>query len=157
MWHPISKVEGLIRQKIVTHKPGLYLDLLFPIATTFLLTFIGSRIIGYLMPWLYLEIGPGLHVHHFTYGVFILALTSYLGLIFEGPKAKFWIAGLFGFGLGLAFDEFAMWLNLSDDNPLRWDYDGFIIVASVFVVLLTFHPGLAFIQRHLPFSKKRLK
>lgn len=140
-----------IHRKVETGDPGLYVSLAFPILFAFVLTFIGSRLIGYLAPGFYLEISPGLHVHHFTYGVFILFAAGYLGLTtVKQPRAKFWVAMLHGFGLGLAMDEFGMWLKLRDDEIARWSYDGFNITVGLFLFILTVKPGVKMLKRLWP-------
>lgn len=149
--------EG-IHRKVENNDPGLYISLAFPILFAFILTFIGSRLIGYLityghMPPIYLEPSPGLHVHHFTYGVFILFLAGYLGLSVKQARAKFWIALLMGFGLGLAMDEFGMWLRLRDDNIVRWSYDGFNITIGIFLFILTVKSGIRMLKRAWPFRR----
>ncbi|MBI2062674.1 MAG: hypothetical protein HYT61_00275 [Candidatus Yanofskybacteria bacterium] len=145
-----------IRRKVETDEPGLYVALLFPILVAFILTFIGSRIIGYLItynviPHLYLELEPGLQVHHYTYGVFILFLAGYLALITRhSARGKFYVALLHGFGLGLAMDEFGMWLKLRDDDISRWSYDGFNIIIGLFLFILTVKPGLLMLKKLWP-------
>ena len=114
------KMRENIYQKVATGDPSLYISMAFPILFAFILTFAGSRAVGYLItyniiPHLYLELEPGLQVHHYTYGVFILFLAGYLALVLRQPRVKFWVAMLHGFGLGLAMDEFGMWLKLRDD------------------------------------------
>jgi len=136
--------------KVLTHDPGLYISLIFPIAATFLTTFIAARIISNLDPDLYIPIF-GIHVHHFAYGFFILAAAGYLALVFDSPKAKFNIALLHGLGLGLAFDEFGIWLHLSDDDPARFSYDGFMIVVGFILITLSAKKGLKMAKNHWPF------
>src|SRR5437667_134376 len=114
-----SRMNRSIRVKVLTQEPGLYVALTFPIAATFLLTFIGARIISHLDPDLYIS-WSGLHVHHYAYGVFILAVSGYLALVFSSPRAKFTIALIHGLGLGLAFDEYGLWLKLQDNDPARF-------------------------------------
>ncbi len=146
------KMSAHVRHKTLTKEPGLHVALLFPIMVAFLLTFIGSRAIGYLItyqyiPEIYLEPSPGLHVHHFTYGVFIMFAASYLALIFNGPRAKFYISLLLGFGLGLAFDEFGMWLKLRDDEAARWSYDGLNIIVGMFFFIISLQPGVRLLKK----------
>ncbi len=152
------KIRESIHRKVETGDPGLYIFLALPILFAFVLTFIGSRLIGYLityghMPPLYLEPSPGLHVHHFTYGVFILFIAGYLGLSVRQARAKFWLALLMGFGLGLAMDEFGMWLRLRDDDIVRWSYDGFNITIGIFLFILTVKPGIRMLKRVWPFGR----
>lgn len=135
-------------------KSGLYVAVLFPISFSFLLTFIGARLFSYLAPQFYIEWAPGLHVHHFTYGFFILAVAGYLALVHHGPRANYWIAMLFGMGLGLAMDELGMWLRLREDDITRWGYDGLTIVGLIIVFIIVVKPGIRFFREHLwPFGK----
>ena len=102
-----GKMRRSIENKVNNHQPGLYFSLSFPIMVAFLLTFAVSRLIGYLitygyMPQIYWQPSPGLHIHHFTYGFFILAFAGYLALIFNGPRAKFGISLLLGLFLEIS-------------------------------------------------------
>ncbi len=153
----IRKIQNLIRQKLEKHEQGLYIVLVFPIAFACLVTFAIARVISVYWPWYYIEWAEGLHVHHFAYGFFLLAASSYLALVFNGPRAKFLISLLYGVGLGMAFDEFAMWINLREDDVARWQYDGMVVMGSIFFLLLTLQPGLRFLLHHWPFTKKQLK
>lgn len=101
----------------------------------FLVTFIIARlfvylVLGHLMPNFFLTI-KGVHVHHFTYGVFILALVG-LYLILKRPElgsnAFKWTSLFYGVGLALTFDEFGMWIRLEDDYWVRQSYDAVIII-----------------------------
>ena len=94
----------------------------------------------------------GIHVHHFVWGISVLAISGYLALIFGGPRAKFLISLLYGFGLGLAFDEFAFWLKLTDDDPARWSYDGFLIIAAIIFLIISAKPGTKMLKRLWPFG-----
>jgi len=148
-----------IHRKVETGDPGLYIAMAFPILFAFVLTFIGSRAVGYLItyniiPGIYLEPSPGLHVHHFTYGVFILFIAGFLGLVVRQSRAKFWVAMFHGFGLGLAMDEFGMWLRLRDDNVARWGYDGFNITIGLFLFILTARPGLKMLKKLWPRTRR---
>ncbi len=157
----VNRMKANIHRKVETGDPGLYIYLLFPIVFSFILTFIASRAIGYLItydyiPPIYLELSPGLHVHHFTYGFFILFIAGFLGLVAKEARAKFWIAMLLGFGFGLAMDEFGMWLRLSDDEPVRWSYDGLNISIALFLLILTLKPGIRMLKRFWPFKKRMI-
>ncbi len=146
-------MRGAISSKVIANEPGLYISILFPISTTFLLTFIGARIISHVAPDLYIPWSGGLHVHHFAYGFFILAISGYLALVFSGPKSKYFIALLHGLGLGLAFDEFGIWLKLTDDDPARFSYDGFIIIIGCILILLSANKGAKMASKHWPFNR----
>jgi hypothetical protein len=145
-----------IRERVDYQEPGLYVYIVFPIVTAFLLTFGIARLISHVDPYVYFS-WQGIHVHHFTYGFFVLAAAGYLGLVFSGARAKYLIALLHGFGLGLAFDEFAMWLNLNGDDSARWSYDGFLIVIGCVLLILTAKPGLKMLRNHLPYFSRKVK
>ena len=147
-------MRSAIRERIVHHEPGLYLYIIFPIATVFLLTFITTRIINHILPDLYIPWPLQAHVHHYAYGFFILAISGYLALVFSTPRAKYWISMLHGIGLGLAFDEYAIWLKLKDDDPVRYSYDGFLIVVGAFLITISAKYGIGFVKNHYPFSRK---
>ena len=148
-----EKMRTAIRNRVERNQPGLYVYLIFPIAFAFLLTFIGSRIFSHLAPGFYFfEVEPGLRVHHFIYGIFVLAVSGYLALIFDGPRSKYFISLLHGFGLGLAFDEFGMWLRLRDDDPARWSYDGLTVIIGLFFLILSARPSIRMIKTLWPFK-----
>lgn len=149
------KMRENIREKIVYHESGLYMAVIFPIAIAFLITFTFARILSHIAPQFFIEVS-GVHVHHFTYGFFILAMAGYLALIYNGPRAKYFIALLFGMGLGLAFDEFGMWLRLRDDDPVRWSYDGFNLIIGTLFLILSARSGVRFLRSLLPFGQKNL-
>ncbi|MBI5728657.1 MAG: hypothetical protein HY983_00190 [Candidatus Magasanikbacteria bacterium] len=105
---------------------------------SFLATFLVSRltvylVLGHLLPNFFLEVG-GVHIHHFTYGVILLALAG-LYLLLKRPAATRgdfkWLTVAYGIGLGLTFDEFGMWIRLEDDYWIRQSYDAVIIVALI--------------------------
>ena len=153
MFGIFSKITGkkIIREKIEHSEAGLYFYLVFPITFAFILTFTGARIFSLLAPNFYL-IGLAVgRVHHYVYGFFILAVSGYLALIFNGPRAKYLISLLHGFGLGLAFDEFAFWLKLTDTDPARWNYDGFLIIMGLFFFIISAKKGLQMLKILWPF------
>ncbi len=152
----IRRIQALIREKIEQQQRGLYVVLTFPIAFACMLTFITARVVSVYWPWYYIEWGEGLHVHHFAYGFFVLAASGFLALVLNGPRAKFLISLLYGIGLGLAFDEFAMWIHMREDDVARWQYDGMVVMGSIFFLLLTLQPGIKFLLHHWPFTKRKL-
>lgn len=145
------KMRSAINHRVENNKPGLYIYLIFPIAVSFLLTFGISRIFNYLFPNLFLVVG-GVHVHHFAYGFFVLAVSGYLALLFDNARDKYLISLLHGFGLGLALDEFGMWLRLQDDEPVRWGYDGFLIFLGVCLLIVSAKPGVKALKILWPFK-----
>jgi thiol:disulfide interchange protein len=101
------------------------------IAAAFVLTAVGARLFSVFLPWVHWEPVPGMHIHHYVYGIFILAIAGYLAMVFRSDRATSWIALLYGLGIGLTFDEFGMWLNPPFQRGTRWSTGGleFVIIA----------------------------
>ena len=141
-----------IKYRVNNHRPGLYLYILFPISFAFLATFTIARLLNYILPDLYIPWSYTFHIHHFTYGFFILAASGYLALIHDGPRARYLISLLHGFGLGLVMDEYAIWLKLVDNDPARWSYDGFLIFSGVVLLIISAKPGIHLLKNLWPFD-----
>jgi hypothetical protein len=61
------------------------------------------------------ETKSGLHIHHLVWGIVTVLVTGFLGFSLQ-PQTP-WLevlAVLFGIGMGLTLDEFALWLHLED-------------------------------------------
>jgi hypothetical protein len=82
----------------------------------------------------------GTHVHHLVWGILLLLAMGYLGLAVETGSP--WLeltAILFGIGMGLTLDEFALWLNLEDvywSSKGRQSIDAVVITASLLAISL---------------------
>jgi len=63
----------------------------------------------------------GLHIHHLFWGILLLMATGFSALATRDPKWHLRIAVVFGVGLALTLDEFALWLRLAD---VYWDPEG---------------------------------
>jgi hypothetical protein len=80
------------------------------------------------------EVG-GTHIHHLVWGILLLLIAGYLGVVIAPPSPWHEIfAVLFGIGTGLTLDEFALWLNLED---VYWTQEGrrsidAVIIAATF-------------------------
>ncbi len=113
-------------------KPKTGKEIPFLILISFLITFVGSRIVTSLpFPNLYLKVGD-IHVHHFSYGIIILSILCYYLLTQpRSDKTRLRASLIYGFGLGLAFDEFAMWIQLENVYHDRTTYDAIIIIVLI--------------------------
>jgi hypothetical protein len=110
------------------------------IAPAFVLTVVGARLFSLVLPRVHWEPVPGLHIHHYVYGIFLLTAAGYLALLFKGSQATRWIALLYGLGVGLTFDEFGMWFNPPFVRGVRWNTNGIAVVGVLLLAasLLTF-------------------
>jgi hypothetical protein len=120
---------------------------------SFLLTFIASRVVVYLImartiPDLYLHLG-GNHIHHLNYGIFLLVAVGGF-LLFRDPtgRALRISAVAYGIGLALTFDEFGMWVRL--DGSTYWQrasLDAVGVLAAT-LGLLAFAPNVKRFRPH---------
>lgn len=81
----------------------------------------------------------GLHIHHLVFGILIMSVSGVIGLatLPGSPWAEV-LAALFGIGLGLTLDEFALFLHLDD---VYWSDEGrqsidAVILTALFLMLL---------------------
>jgi hypothetical protein len=120
---------------------------------SFLLTFIGSRVLVYLImartiPDLYLHLG-GNHIHHLNYGIFLLVAVGGF-LLFRDPtgRALRITAVAYGVGLALTFDEFGMWVRL--DGSTYWQRASLdaVGVLAALLGLLAYAPDMKRFRPH---------
>jgi hypothetical protein len=71
----------------------------------------------------------GLHIHHLVFGIVLLMVAGF-GAFAVQPESPWFeiLAGLFGVGMGLTLDEFALWLYLDD---VYWSEEGRSSVDAV--------------------------
>lgn len=120
-------------------KPKTGKEIPFMILISFLITFLVSRIVTSLpIPNLYLKVRD-IHVHHFAYGIFLLGIVGFLSLIQERTeKTRLRLSILYGIAMGLAFDEFAMWIQLEDVYKDRSNYDAVMVITLIFLNIVYF-------------------
>lgn len=118
-------------------KPKTGKEIPFLIMLSFLGTFALSRVVTFYFPSASLTV-RGVHVHHFAYGIFLLAAIGYFLLTQpRDSKTRIKVALLYGIALGLAMDEFAMWIQLEDTYYDRASYDA-IVLVSVFLLNIVY-------------------
>jgi hypothetical protein len=98
----------------------------------FVLTAAIARTISFYWPRFHVDLYPGVRVHHYVYGIFLLTIAGYLALLFKGPRATAWIACMYGLGVGLTFDEFGFWINLNGGRGVRWHTGGLALIGILF-------------------------
>ncbi|MGW1376225.1 hypothetical protein ACWD6P_18410 [Streptomyces sp. NPDC002446] len=134
-------------------EPGK-LPLLLALAS-FVLTFLVTRVITRLIragrgPFRNIATG-GVHVHHVVPGVVLMVVGGFIAL--AGDRRGFGsgaAAVLFGMGVGLVLDEFALILHLDD---VYWTEEG---TKSVEVVILTVALVALVLAGFLPFGVNEL-
>ncbi len=85
------------------------------------------------------EVG-GTHVHHLVWGICAMMIFGYIGVVHQ-PDSPWWeiVTVLFAIGMGLALDEFALWVELKDvywEKEGRKSIDAMIIAGCAAGVLL---------------------
>jgi len=122
------------------------------ILAPFLLTFIASRVLVFLIvarriPDLYLHLG-GTHIHHLNYGIFLLTGVG-MYLLFTRPSVptQLRVAMLYGVGLALTFDEFGLWLHLGGSYWQRASFDAVVVIAASLALVIV-APALGHFRPH---------
>jgi hypothetical protein len=102
----------------------------------FTVTFGGLRLLTWLIHIHAAGLGNvsegGVHLHHYLYGIAILAIVSILGLVERSPRMRAWLGLAAGIGLALIVDEIALLVELKD---VYWKGPGEASVA-VGVILI---------------------
>ncbi len=130
-------MASLRRLRHLKPKPGKEIPFLILIA--FLATFAFSRAVTYFFPAAVLVPFKGVHVHHFAYGIILLAISNFLLLTQpRSEKTRLRLSLVYGLALGLAFDEFFMWIQLEDIYWDRHNLDAIIIVALIILNVIYF-------------------
>ena len=125
--HLLSEFQSPSNQRIIA-------IILFSFLGTFLIArLFVYLVLDHLLPNFFLTV-KGVHIHHYTYGVFLLVIIGfYLLLVRPSIDSLGFVLATFGYGvgLGLTFDEFGMWIHLRDDYWIRQSYDAVIIVSLI--------------------------
>jgi hypothetical protein len=93
-------------------KPKPSLSILALIA--FIVSFVIARAFTTFNPHTIILINGSIHIHHFWYGLVMLAIGGWLGISFEEKRINRLAAILFGAGGGLIGDEVGLLLTLGD-------------------------------------------
>jgi len=115
---------------------------MFIASVSFLLTFIGTRVLVSLImhnqgpfEWVVVR---GMHIHHLVWGILILLFVGYGWLLDLGrshsPLSIFLsrlMSVSYGVGAALTLDEFALWLNLEPNA--YWSQAGRVSIDAVII------------------------
>lgn len=72
------------------------------------------------------------HIHHYLWGILLLAIVGALGLVEREPSWRVWMGVLFGVGLALVVDEAALLIQLKD---VYWTGAGWVSVAIALILI----------------------
>src|SRR5256885_1080699 len=91
---------------------------------------LSTRMIRAEVSWWPGNVSPGgLHIHHLVFGIVFLMVAGFLGFVLQpGSPWLEILACIFGVGMGLTLDEFALWLYLDD---VYWSEEGRSSVDAV--------------------------
>ncbi len=95
------------------HPVGFRHGLAFLALTGFLAGFLGARIFATLNPTV-VVVQSGVHFHHFWYGLALLALSGWLGIVRRGERLDRLYALIYGLGAGFIGDEIGLLLTFGN-------------------------------------------
>ncbi len=145
---PLSKTIKAIYKELVVDKSK---DQSFWILLAFTITFVIARAVVHWSPRVFLDVN-GTHVHHFTYGIILLAVTGYLAITSPHRSSR-WLAVIFGIGLALALDETGMWLHLTNHYYDDTSEDVVVTVGALLVGIVYFREF--WLKIFLVFTRRR--
>jgi hypothetical protein len=79
--------------------------------------------------------GQPLHIHHMVWGILAMTGCGYAALLQTDLRWRRRFAPIYGAGVALTFDEFALWLHLEDDywsKQGRDSVDAVIVLSALF-------------------------
>jgi hypothetical protein len=141
-----SKTKQISRKLVSGLITSRRRDIPFLIFLTFLATFIVSRAYIYITNHDILEsifsvdyiTIANVHIHHFIWGILLISISGFISLISTNPHLLRRLAIVYGIGLGLTFDEFAIWLKLDSNYFSRLSYDSIITISLLLINIVYF-------------------
>jgi lysyl-tRNA synthetase class 2 len=87
-----------------------------------------------------IESDSGVHVHHLVFGIVTMMAAGTLGFVADGRAPYTEICALlFGVGVGLTIDEYALWVHLEDvywEREGRSSIDATVIAGSMMLLVV---------------------
>lgn len=140
--------RGIPDQYRIVRKPSLSLRALI----SFIASFVTARAFTILSPGAVVMIGEGIHLHHFWYGIALLAIGGWLGISYSDERIDRLAAILYGAGGGLIGDEVGLLLNFTD----YWTELTYTLVitfvAIVSILILVFRYSRTILKEFVEFS-----
>lgn len=102
----------------------------------FTITFGGARLVTWLIQIDTRDVGDvsagGTHLHHYLWGILILAGVAIFGMVDRSAKARTWMGLALGIALALIVDEAALLISLRD---VYWQSEGWSSIAIAVVLI----------------------
>ncbi|WP_032366007.1 hypothetical protein [Rhodococcoides fascians] len=109
----------------------------------FTVTFGGARLITWLIQIDTSNVGDisagGVHLHHYLWGILLLAAVAVFGLVDRSPRTRSWMGAVLGVALGLIVDEAALLITLED---VYWHSEGWSSIALAITIIGVVGTGL---------------
>ncbi len=103
----------------------------------FVLAFLAARTFTTFFPGHIVESG-GLHIHHFWFGIALLAVGGWLGINYQQKDVDVAAAILYGIGGGLIIDEVGLLLTFGDYwSGLTWVILVVVLAVAALLILAT--------------------
>ncbi len=132
----------------------MYAYYAFPALVSLLITFALIRTFALLFPASGLIVN-GVHVHHFTAGIFILMIVGYLALWVDSWKLKYNLALAYGVGTGFILDEFYVWLRLDASPITHAQYSAIVIGATLLLIIILLPSGVNALHKLFKINKDK--
>lgn len=90
----------------------------------------------------------GYHIHHFYIGIAMICIAGWFAIVGSKTFNRKQLAGIYGFGLGLFFDEIGLLLTWGDYySQLSWVLSLFL--AAVFLNIVFFHDFWVSVRKNI--------
>ncbi|GAB2681461.1 hypothetical protein [Nocardia goodfellowii] len=114
----------------------------------FTVTFGGARLVTWLIQIDTRDVGDvsagGVHLHHYLWGILLLAGVAIFGMVDRSPRARTWMGLALGVALALIVDEAALLITLQD---VYWQSSGWPSIAIALSVIGVVGSALALTHR----------
>jgi hypothetical protein len=117
--------------------PSTSQGLAFLALAGFVVSFIAARIFTTINPDI-VVVASGIHFHHFWYGLIMVCVAGWLGIVSTRPEFDRLYALVFGLGLGLIGDETGLLLTLGDYHSELTYVAVLVGLSTVAMVYLAF-------------------
>ncbi|WP_051043777.1 hypothetical protein [Nocardia cerradoensis] len=116
----------------------------------FTVTFGGARLVTWLIHIDTSNVGDvstgGTHLHHYLWGLVLLAGVAIFGMVDRSPRARTWMGLALGIALALIVDEAALLITLED---VYWHRDGWSSIAIALSLIGVVGTGLALTRNRI--------